>query len=302
MVYVILFKKEAHMARKRRISKKCRSRRIALLLSVLALLLVVAAVYRFFYLPLREERIAAEEAAQAGAQHHSTDIPRNPYLHDGFSLVDGRVAYEDDIYFALTGIDVSSHQGEIDWAAVAADGIDYAVIQAGYRGYEDGALNEDIMFRSNLTQAQQQSIPCGVYFFSQAVSVVEAEEEAAYLLALLGDAKLELPVFYDWETVGVEDGRANAVDGATVTACAKAFCAAVEAGGYEAGVYFNQNQIYTEIELTQLLDYPLWMAQYQTEPDCIYAFTWWQYTDSGSVAGIETPVDLNVWFREKSTS
>ena len=158
------------------------------------------------------------------------------------------------------------------------------------------------MFRSNLEQAQQAGIPCGVYFFSQAISVEEAEEEAAFLLSVLGDAALELPVFYDWEPVSAEHGRANAVDGETVTACAKAFCSAVEAGGYEAGIYFNQSQIYTEIDLAQLLDYPLWMAQYQNEPDCIYAFTWWQYTDSGSVAGIETVVDLNLWFQKKSTS
>lgn len=287
------------MAKRRGISRKRRVRRIVLSAVLVAALFALSIGYLVVVRPMVESYRAAREAAKAGALHDSAAIPRNPYLHEGFSAADGRVAYEDETYVGVTGIDVSSHQGGIDWGAVAGDGISYAIVQAGYRGYEDGALNEDAAFRANLSGAQAAGLSCGVYFFSQAVSVEEAQEEAEFVLALLSGASLELPVFYDWEPVSAEAGRANGVDGATVTACAKTFCETVEAGGYDAAVYFNQSQIYAEISLSELLDYPLWMAQYQTEPDCIYAFTWWQYTDSGTVAGIETPVDLNLWFVSK---
>ena len=290
------------MATSRKISKKRRTRRLILVLSILLAIVAAVCVYFFLYLPIRAERIAAEEAAAAGAQFDSADIPRSPYLHEGFTMQGERVMYEDEKFETLTGIDVSSHQGEIDWNAVAQDEISYAVIQAGYRGYEDGALNEDIMFRTNLVGAQAAGLPCGVYFFSQAISEDEAREEAEFLLDLLDGVTLELPVFYDWEPVSAEHGRANALGGETVTACAKAFCETVAASGFEAAIYFNQNQIYTQVRLEQLLDYPLWMAQYQNEPDCIYAYTWWQYTDNGTVAGITTPVDLNLWFRPINAS
>ena len=279
---------------KRRKRNHTRRAWLATLLTVLAIGLLVAAA-RIVAARVAARR-TAQEAADAGVMRYSADIPRNPYLHEGFSVRDGRVCYDDGTYRSAAGIDVSSHQGTIDWNAVAGDGISFAIVQAGYRGYSDGALNEDANFRANLSGAKAAGLETGVYFFSQAVSVAEAEEEAEYVLELLGGEALDLPVFYDWEFVSADGARTGAVDGETVTACARAFCAAVEAGGYEAGVYFNQNLVYTMVELAELLEYPLWMAQYRTEPEFFYDFVWWQYSDSGTVAGIEGPVDLDLRF------
>lgn len=224
-------------------------------------------------------------------------VPRNTYSMEGFFESNGRISYEDETRYTVTGIDVSVYQGEIDWQMVAEDGISFAVIQAGHRGYSDGELEEDLQYRANLAGAKEAGLEVGVYFFSQAVSVAEAREEAMYLLTLLDDVELDLPVFYDWERA--ETGRTWDVSGETVTQCAAAFCEIIVANGYDAGIYFNQDDIYSLVELEQLLEYPLWFAQYQSLPDFIYDFTWWQYTDQGTVNGIHHPVDLNLWMKSK---
>lgn len=280
------------MARKRK-----KQPRIILATVLTILLLLIAGVMLFTTVrSLRTER----EARNAGVQNYSRDIPRSVYGLEDFASENGRVTYEDENWYTVPGIDVSSHQGVIDWQAVAGDGIGFAIIQAGYRGYSDGMCSEDEQFRANLFGAKAAGLATGVYFFSQAVNEEEAREEAAYVLGLLDGEALYLPVYYDWERVESAPARTDEVDGETVTACAKAFCEAVEAGGYEAGVYFNQNYVYTLVDLAQLLDYPLWMAQYQTVPDFFYHFTCWQYTDSGTVAGITGPVDLDLRFLEKT--
>ena len=279
-------------------AKKKKNRPRIVLATVLTILLLVIAGTALVT-TLRALQ-AEREARSAGVQIYSREIPRSVYGMEGFAQESGRVTYEDEDWYTVSGIDVSSHQGVIDWPSVAGDGISYAIIQAGYRGYSDGALSEDEQFRANLSGAKAAGLETGIYFFSQAVNEDEAREEARFVLELLAGETLELPVYYDWERVESAPARTDEVDGDTVTACAKAFCETVEAGGYEAGVYFNQNYVYTLIDLAQLLDYPLWMAQYQTAPDFFYHFTCWQYTDSGTVAGISGPVDLDIRFLEKT--
>lgn len=280
------------MGRKRNHSKG----RIVLATLLTAALLCFLAV--ILTTTLRQLQIR-REAEAAGVQNYSQEIPRNSYQMEGFQEADGRVSYEDESFHTMAGIDVSIHQGVVDWQAVAADGVEFAILQAGYRGYSDGDLGEDEQFRANLSGARAAGIPIGIYFFSQATTEEEAREEARFTLELLGGETLEHPVFFDWERVDAEDVRTEAITGDMVTAFAKAFCETIEAGGYEAGIYFNQNDIYTFVDLRQLLDYPLWMAQYQTVPDFFYDFAYWQYSDQGSVSGIEAPVDLNLWFVPK---
>lgn len=276
--------------------KKNRPRIILATVLTILLLAIAGAALVTTLRALQAER----EARSAGVQIYSREIPRSVYGFEGFAQENGRVSYEDENWYTVPGIDVSSHQGVIDWPSVAGDGMTFAIIQAGYRGYSDGSLSEDEQFRANLSGAKAAGLEIGVYFFSQAVNEDEAREEARFVLELLAGETLELPVYYDWERVESAPARTDEVDGDTVTACAKAFCETVEAGGYEAGVYFNQNYVYTLVDLAQLLDYPLWMAQYQTAPDFFYHFTGWQYTDSGTVAGITGPVDLDVRFLEKT--
>ena len=227
------------------------------------------------------------------------DIPENEYSHDGFTKKeDGFIHYEG----AVAGIDVSQFQGEVDWYAVKAAGIDFAIIRLGYRGMTQGLLAEDTHFRQNLEGAYSADIQRGVYFFSQAVTVSEAEAEADFVLEHLDGAELQYPVVFDWEhPIESEDMpkdtlRAWDCPGDVVTDCAEAFCKKIKAAGYTPCVYFNKHQAYNFYDLEQLKDYGFWYAEYESLPSVCYGFRMWQYSESGTVPGIDVAVDLDLCF------
>lgn len=220
-----------------------------------------------------------------------------------FSTDGNYIDYTGSEYTALRGIDVSEHQGEIDWSSVKNDGIQFAVIRAGYRGYKQGGLAADACFEQNIEGALAAGLRVGVYFFSQATSAKEGKEEASYLLAQIKDYNVTLPVFFDWERVAnVGTTRVDNVTGDTVTNACTAFCDAVKAGGYEAGVYFYRNLGYYEYRLDELSDLLFWVGAPGTAPDFYYRHTFWQYSASGTVRGIQKATDLDIWFEKKGES
>ncbi len=192
------------------------------------------------------------------------------------------------------GVDVSSHNGEIDWRAAAGDGVTFAMLRAGGRYYGSGKLFEDTRFRENLAGARAAGVETGVYFFSQAVTVEEAVEEADFLLKLLDGRRLDGPVVFDWENIDYDTARTDGVSPSTVSAMAGAFCETVAAAGYTPMIYFNLQIGYLLYDLEGVAEYPFWLAQYGASPGFYYDFEMWQYTSSGRVAGIEGPVDLNL--------
>ncbi|MEG1404045.1 MAG: glycoside hydrolase family 25 protein [Oscillospiraceae bacterium] len=205
-------------------------------------------------------------------------------------------------YIPLRGIDVSEHQGVIDWEAVRGDGVEFAIIRAGYRGYSEGEIFEDAYFRSNIEGALAAGIKVGIYFFSQALNTEEAAEEAQFLLGLLENYDITLPVFFDWERVGnVGATRADGVDGKTLTESCLAFCKIISDAGYEAGVYFFRSLGYLEYELGRLSGLVFWAAAPGEAPDFYYKHRIWQYSFTGEVKGIEKPTDLNILFEELPT-
>lgn len=222
------------------------------------------------------------------------DVPVNTYDQQAFYLENGRMQTRDDSLRLMHGIDVSYHQGEIDWQQVAEDGISFAILRAGFRGYTAGSLNEDELFSQNLQGAMQAGLEVGVYFFSQAITPEEAEEEARLVLELLDGCPLQFPVVYDWETISNADARTRGLDRDTLTDCALAFCRTIAEAGYQPMIYFNQSLAYRHYDLSRLTEYPFWLAQYQEQPDFYYDFRLWQYSSKGSVAGISGNVDLDV--------
>ena len=184
---------------------------------------------------------------------------------------------------------------------LAASGVQFAILRAGYRGYTEGSIQEDAYFEQNLAGAIDAGLDVGVYFFSQAMDEQEAREEASYACELIGTRKLDLPLFYDWETVSGSE-RIPTPDGLPLTDCAVAFCKVVRRNGFEAGVYFNQSLGYRYFDLSKLHDYTLWLAEYDTTPEFHYHFDCLQYTDTGTVAGIEGGVDLDILFLPETTS
>ena len=200
---------------------------------------------------------------------------------------------------ALTGIDVSVHQGDINWEKVAASGVDFAMIRAGYRGYgQEGKLLQDENFEKNIRGALNAGLDVGVYFFSQATNVWEVEEEAQQMLKALEGYPITYPVVFDWERIHHSAARTDGVKGKTVTLMAQAFCGLVAQAGYTPGVYFNQDMGYLELDLDQLRDCVFWLAEYSDAPGFYYGFGLWQYSSKGTVPGIDAPVDMNLAFRD----
>lgn len=194
---------------------------------------------------------------------------------------------------AAFGIDVSKWQKDIDWEAVAASGVTFAIIRCGYRGSSTGCLVEDPYFLRNIQGAKDAGIEVGVYFFTQAVNEVEAVEEASMVVSLCRDYELDYPVFIDTESAG-GNGRADQLDAAERTAVCRAFCTTMQNAGYQAGVYASRNWYYERLEDEKLQEYVLWNAEYREAPLYTGNYSIWQYTSNGHIDGINTRVDLNL--------
>jgi len=191
------------------------------------------------------------------------------------------------------GIDVSKWNKEIDWETVAEEGVKYAIIRCGYRGSSSGALVEDPYFEKNIIGAMDAGIKVGVYFFTQAISEVEAVEEASMVLKLIKDYNLDYPVFIDTEGAG-GNGRADFINTAQRTAVCRAFCETIESAGQDAGVYASRNWYQKQLEVEELEKYIIWLAEYADEPKYNRRYDMWQYTSSGMLKGIEGRVDFNL--------
>lgn len=225
-------------------------------------------------------------------------VPVSTLTQEEFSADGDVVRYGGTRYRAAQGVDVSYYQGEIDWSAVAASGVEFAFIRAGYRGYTHGDITEDERFRENAQGALDAGLRIGLYFFSQAVTAEEAEAEAQWLLDAAEDLRITLPLVFDWEPIGGETGeiRTNGMTGAETTACARAFCDVIAAAGYDPCIYFSRWQGYYDYDLSQLTDCTFWVSGTGAWDDFYYAHTFWQYTFTGTVDGIPAAVDRDIWF------
>ena len=194
------------------------------------------------------------------------------------------------------GIDVSSHQGDIDWAKVKGSGVEFAMIRALYRGYSSGKLVEDEKFKNNIAGADANGIKAGVYIFTQAVNEAEVDEEIAMLKELVGENKVDYPVVVDVEEANAGEGRMDTLGIEERTSLIKYYCEKLKDAGYKPMIYFNIESALLMLDLTQLEDYDKWLAAYNSEFYYPYQYTLRQYSDSGSIDGIEGNVDLDISF------
>ena len=223
-------------------------------------------------------------------------VPVNELTADVFAD-SGAVRYLGTKYDTLRGVDVSEHQMEIDWNKVAASGVDYAYIRLGRRGYTEGGLFEDPWYQRNLKGANAAGLKTGVYFFSQAVNVAEAIEEAQFVIERILQYRVDIPVVYDWEKVADPNARTAELSVQTRTDCAVAFCETIRRAGYTPCVYFNRNLGYYGYDLTRLMDYMFWFSLPESRfPNFYYACDMWQYSFTETVPGIEGATDMNLWF------
>ena len=215
----------------------------------------------------------------------------------GLSNEDGFMVYRVDGQPAsVTGIDVSSFCGDIDWQRVKNAGVTFVMVRLGGRGYGDeGALYSDDRAVEYISGAQAAGIHTGGYFFSQATNADEAKEEARYCQELLGDLRLDYPLAYDLEFIENDTARTDGMTVEQTTDCARAFCDEAKALGYEPMLYFSESsEPSAKYDLNKLSDCELWFSEYSDAPTFPYNFGMWQYSNTATVDGVENNVDLNL--------
>ena len=196
------------------------------------------------------------------------------------------------------GIDVSKFQGKIDWKLVKKDGIEFAILRVGFRGYESGKLVLDETFINNLEGTKEQNIDIGVYFYSQAITREEAIEEAQMVIDAIKDYNITYPVVLDTEIPSGDGARTEGLTNEERTEYIQVFCETVEKAGYKPMVYSNVNWFILQTDYKELSKYDIWLANYDSQPYFPYDFQMWQYSDKGKINGIEGDVDLNICFKD----
>lgn len=206
----------------------------------------------------------------------------------------------------IDGLDVSYYQGAagtIDWDKVKRQGIDYVIIRIGYTGLSSPfSMNRDSFFESSFQGAKDAGIMVGVYYYSCATTIAEAQKEANYVLNILDGRDLDLPVVYDFEYAGRI--ATNYKSRSQSTSNALAFLKVIADGGYEPMFYSyrnimdpNFNPSGYKINMSMIENkYKVWIAQYSTDISYPRPYEYWQYTSTGKVSGITGNVDCNFWY------
>ncbi len=225
------------------------------------------------------------------------NVPKTDLNYDNLKI-DGDFRYytKDGQVVSKLGVDVSYFQQSINWKKVKESGIEFAMIRVGYRGYESGSINKDNRFDEYMKGAAKAGIETGVYFYSQAVSVEEAEEEADFVLSNISDYDVTYPVVFDWEITGETGARTNDMTPAILTDCTAAFCNRIAEAGYIPMIYSPKRQAIFKIDRDSLAGFDFWLAEYNEEPEYPYMFQMWQYASDAEVPGIAGNVDINLCF------
>lgn len=225
-------------------------------------------------------------------------IPRNSYIEENFMIEDGYMVYYDESGNKIShlGIDLSYHNDMVDWDKLATSGIEFVMLRCGYRGYTEGGLIVDDKFKEYAQEANRVGINLGVYFYTQAITVEEAVEEADFVIDLIKDYSIQYPVGWDTEYLNEEKARTNTteIDKDLRSQMAIAFCERIKEEGYYPVIYVSENWMRRNMNAEMISSYDIWAAQYQPQNDFLYDFAIWQYTESGSVMGINQEIDLDI--------
>lgn len=202
------------------------------------------------------------------------------------------------------GIDVSQFNGIVNWGLVKRDGIDFAFVRVGFRGYgQRGTLNEDKQFRLNMKGAQQAGVPVGLYFITQAITEDEARQEADWVIERAREYNIDYPIAIDIEAPGLENPsdvpRTQNLGKDKRTQLAKEFCKRIQSAGYIPIVYCNVDWAYNYLNMSELSDYDTWIADYRdTKPGYNGKYSIWQYTSKGMVNGVLGYADRNICYKK----
>ncbi len=238
-----------------------------------------------------QDKPGAEQTEEPTTVITEPPLPKSGLTAEDFIMVDGFMTCTAEQY--MTGIDVSSHQGQIDWEKVASAGVRFAIIRLAYRGYgEAGTLVVDERAQENYEGAKAAGLMVGGYIFSQALNEEEAIEEAELVLEITADWELDMPVAFDWEFLHF-DARTDGMDKSTITDCAIAFCQRLKEGGLKPMLYTGVRM--QTLDMQRVQDYPMWLALYSDTMSYPYWMSYWQYSCTGRVPGVDGDVDLNIF-------
>ena len=263
--------------------------------------------------PIRPEEIyTPTETTGEMIRFQDWDVPvyedrtRSRLKEGDFEWDGDRLSYTGRRFDTRFGIDVAAYQNReteegIDWDAVREDGVEFVMVRAGFRGTKTGSLNTDLYYGENIDGAMAAGLETGVYFFSQAITVEEAIEEAEYVIELLEDHKIDGPVAYDWE---MQDSsyRVFGTSPEMATACAIAFCQRIAEEGYTPMIYASGYVNYLKYDQGAIADYLSWYPEYKSKeseklyPTFIYQMDYWQFSSKCRVDGIGGYVDGNLHF------
>ncbi len=210
----------------------------------------------------------------------------------------GYMVYKDPSVYTCWGVDVSRYQTVKDWKKVKEAGFEFALIRMAYRGYGGGTIVTDSSFESHIQGATKAGLDVGVYFFTQAITVAEAVEEAEYIVNAIKKYKITYPVIIDTEFYSSVDARANYMSVKQRTDILKAFCETVKKAGYTPMIYAGTNWSMLSFDRSQLEGYDFWYAAYSQNIDYPYHYEILQYAEDAVVPGINEKVDVNICFKK----
>lgn len=210
-----------------------------------------------------------------------------------------KMLYKDDSYIVRQGVDISRHDGIVNWLELKNAGFDFVILRCAYRGYQTGILHVDEHFYNNLHGALLAGFDVGVYVFSQAINEEEALEEADLVLQLIKGYNITLPVVFDPENVGWEWARTDEISGEQFTKNTIAFCEKVKNAGYTPMIYSNLTWQTMRLDLSQLTQYKMWYADYNKIPETPYHFEYWQHYSPMKVPGVKKPCDVNIMIKKR---
>lgn len=256
---------------------------------------------------LYPDRIVVPESGRYYFFEILDTLKKNDYSNENFVfpvLNEETKKYEGEATYSVNGevvshkgIDVSKFQGDIDWNKVSKDGVEFAYIRLGYRGYGSGKLVTDEKYEDNVAGCNEAGIDAGVYFFTEAVSEKEAIEEADYVLDNIGDYKINLPIVIDVEeSASKTDSRTKDLTKEDRTRIVIAFCNRIKEAGYDTMIYGNLKSLMLMLDMEQLEEYDKWFAYYHYPLHFPYQYRVWQYSASGTVDGVPGSCDLNIAF------
>ena len=208
--------------------------------------------------------------------------------------------YEDGKQVSFVGTDISKYQDYVDFVKLKKAGIDFVMLRVGARGYGSGQIVMDEYFTDNIKRATDAGLDVGVYFFSQAITVEEAVEEANLVLESIKDYKITYPVAFDMEYIENDTARIDNLTKTDKTTIALAFLDTIKNAGYKTIIYGDKEWLIKHIDMSKLTAYDVWLAQEEDVPDYPYQFTMWQYTTKASIDGIAGYANLDISFIDYS--